>query len=190
MDMNHLPIQLAGRSFSYSEAIKNGLSQSSIRSLINAGIIEHVAKNLYQDAAASMTEENDFKNATVLLGTPSAICLLSALSFYGCTDEIPKKTWILVPENKRTIHRSIRAFRSRNPQWSVGIIKKDGYWITSLERTLVEAIAYGKRLGVNVGTEALRQAISSNKVKLKDLYATASSLGMLNRVSSILGAYL
>jgi hypothetical protein len=64
-------------------------------------------------------------------GDSVAVCLLSALAFHGLTDEIPKKVWLLVPENKHSAHRDIRLLRSRNPHWKMGIDAQNGYRITN-----------------------------------------------------------
>ena len=85
-----------------------------------------------------------FQEACAYIGTPSAISLLSALSYYNLTDTIPNKIWLIVPISKRTRRRDLRLLRITNPHWDIGIDKKQGYWITSINRTLVDIFIYKK----------------------------------------------
>jgi predicted transcriptional regulator of viral defense system len=116
------------------------------------------------------------------------VCLLSALAFYGLTDAIPRAVWLLVPAEKHTRFSGVRLLRKRTPRLEVGIIVKDGYKITSLERTLAESLAEGKRIGVNTGVQALRKALSQKKTKLGKVMDCAIELGIAEKISPYLEA--
>lgn len=189
MTSTSIPKALQSRPFTYEEALKHGLSLQKLRSLVQAGEINHFGRNIYLEAGLDYTEEDQFQMATRLIGKPSAVCLISALSYYECTDIIPKQTWMMVPANKQTKNKDIRLHRVAHPRWGIGIVQKKGYAVTSLERTLVEALAYKTKIGLPVGSQALRNCLESKKVKLKDLAEMATELRLYRRIKGSLEVF-
>lgn len=189
MSSSSIPKKLQSRPFTYEEALRHGLSLQKLRTLVKFGEINHFGRNVYLEAGLDYSEESQFQMATRLIGKPSAICLLSALSYYGCTDIIPKQTWMMVPASKQTKNKDIRLHRVAHPYWNIGILQKKEYSITSLERTLVEALAYKTKVSVPVGSQALRTCLQSKKVKLKDLAEMATQLGLYKRVQASLEVF-
>jgi predicted transcriptional regulator of viral defense system len=184
-----IPKPLQSRPFTYEEALKHGLSLQKLRSLVQAGEINHFGRNIYLEAGLDYSEEDQFQMATRLIGKLSAVCLISALSHYECTDIIPKQTWMMVSANKQTKNKDIRLHRMAHPHWNIGIIQKKGYSITSLERTLIEALAYKTKIGLPVGNQALRNCLESKKVKLKNLAEMATDLGLYKRIKGSLEVF-
>jgi len=113
---------------------------------------------------------------------------LSALEHYHVTDHIPKQTWILVPEPKRISSNDLRLVRSRNPQWDIGIRKTKDYWITTLERTLIDCLIHKHLIGSQTALEAIKTALAQKKVKLGNLYDMAKKMGVERRVHSYIEA--
>ncbi len=101
---------------------------------------------------------------------------------YHLTDQVPKRTWVLVPESKRVIARDLKLVRSRNPQWEIGIRKTQRYWITTLERTLIDCIIYKRLMGSQVALSAMKRAIVQNKTKPGALYDLAKKMGVDHRI--------
>ena len=168
--------------FTRGEALAAGLTVYGLRQLIARGTIEKVNRGVYRVSSAEVSEEESYKAASLRIGFPSAICVLTALSHYQLTDAIPKKAWLLVDASKRTGHRDIRLLRARNAHWKVGIEKRGGYWLTSLERTLVESVIYRRFIGSNVAMEAVRRAVREEKTTLGDLMDMAKQLGVRDRL--------
>jgi len=189
MSSSPIPKPLQNRPFTYEEALKYGLSLQKLRSLVQAGEIHHFGRDIYLKAGLDYSEEAQFQMATRLIGTPSVICLMSALSYYECTDIIPKQTWLMVSANKLTRYKNIKLLRVAHPCWKIGIVQHEGYSITSLERTLVDAIVYKNKIGLPVATQALRNCLQSKKVKLKDLAEIATQLGFYNRIKKTLEVF-
>lgn len=180
--MGQLPLELRGKPFTLSQATKLGMSRYLLGKLVSEGIVELVARGVYRASKTDISEEDQFRIASLRVGTPSAICLVSALSQYGLTDTIPKKTWIMVPASKRTRYSDLKLLRTRNPEWQVGIEKREGYSITTLERTIVDALCARARIGTQIATEALRKAIQSKKTTLGKIMDAAKQLGVVHRV--------
>jgi predicted transcriptional regulator of viral defense system len=138
--------------------------------------------------SAEYNEVNQFKVATLVVGQPSAICLISALSVYGLTDVIPRKTWITVPAAKRTQISSLKVLRQSDPQWNIGIEEKDGYMITSIERTLVESFCYKNLIGSTVPIEALREAVRKKLTTPSKVLDMAKKMEVVHRILPYLEA--
>lgn len=181
--------RLPKRPFSYREAVKLGFGQHIVIKLLAQGLIERVSRGVYQlTAQAGGASEDLYRAATLRCGLPSSVCLLSALEHYNLTDQIARKVWMLVPESKRVQARELKLIRSRCPKWDIGIKKTKGYWITTVERTLIDCIVYKRIVGSQVALAALRQAVTQKKVKLGTLYDMARKLKVEHRVQSYIEA--
>lgn len=145
-----------------------GISRNALDSLLKEEHLLRIGRGVYQLPSVELDNESLYRASTKRIKRQSAVCLISALSHYNLTDEIPKQTWLLVNAEGRSYHKDIRLYRSRNPNWKIGIVKADGYQITSLERTIVDAIKLKKKIG-NLGIEALKKA-------LKEKLTTASKV--------------
>jgi predicted transcriptional regulator of viral defense system len=177
-----LPKGFLDKAFSLEQARQKGITFYQLRRMIQSGTLERAGRGVYQRTRTDFSEDYAFEAASVRIGSPNAVCLLSALAHYKLTDAIPKKTWLMVEASKRTKHRDLRLLRTRNPMWNIGIQKKRRYWITSLERTLVDAIVYRQLIGTNLCVEALRRAVKNNGANLGKLIDMGKKLGVAHRI--------
>ena len=88
----------------------------------------------------------------------------------------------MVPMEKRVRNSSIKLYRSRNPNWRVGIISRTGYSITSLERTIVEALTLKALVAPRLGIDALKTALSKKQTSANKILAIADKLGVKHRI--------
>ncbi len=179
--MRKLPVEFQNKTFTTRQFLDAGFSFYHLKQLVATGELEQVSRGVYCSAEIDLTEEELFRIATLRMGKPSAICLLSALSFHHLTDLIAKKTWIMVPQDKRTQDDKLQLYRSAYPRWKVGIEHHDGYSVTNLERTIVECLTCRFRLGERPGIEALRSALDGKKTTVAKLTAMADTLKVLHR---------
>lgn len=183
-----LPKILQNKPFTTQKALGHGLTKKDLIALLEKEVIERLARGIYQNADLDLAEEEQYRLATLIVGRPSAVCLLSALSYHHLTDLIPKKTWIMVPLQKRTQHASLRLLRTKNPHWGIGILKEGGYSITNLERTIVECLVNKKLLGTPTGVEALREALKEKKTTLSKIWDMAIRLKVGHRIIAYIEA--
>lgn len=179
---NNLPKPLQGKPFTYNEACNQGLTQYAIQKLLDAGAIERLERGLYRSVDEDLSDEELYRRAIKRVGKPAVVCLLSALSYYELTDTIPKQVWLMVPKEKRVKSPSVKLYRARDPQWKIGIVSKDGYSITSLERTIVDALTLKALVSPRLGVDALKSAISSKKTSASKILQIATGLGVKHRV--------
>ncbi|MCA9507339.1 MAG: type IV toxin-antitoxin system AbiEi family antitoxin domain-containing protein [Myxococcales bacterium] len=184
------PVLIKKGIFTYTQAVKCGLSQYHIEQLVKQGLLEHIDRGLYQIPTDSFDNEDIYRQTTVIAGFPCAICLWSALVFYDLTDEIDKETWVWVPLSKRVKNKSIHAVRRANPKWRTGIDKHEGYWVTSIERTIVEAIAYPRYIGTLAAHSAVKRAINKKHTDISKIIAMAKQLNLFRRIKTVLETYI
>jgi predicted transcriptional regulator of viral defense system len=177
-----LPKALQGKPFSYQEARKKGLSQYSIRKLLERGAVERLERGLYRSTDEDLSDEELYRRAVKRVGGAAVICLLSALSYYELTDTIPKQVWLMVSKEKRVKSASVRLYRARHPRWNIGIVSRDGYSITSLERTIVDALTLKVLSSPRLGIDALKSALARKLTSPSKVLLMASDLGVTHRV--------
>lgn len=159
-----------------------GVSRNDLKRLLADNKLLRLGRGVYQPVSSDLGDENLFRAATLRIQGPSSVCLVSALAFYNLTDEIPKKTWLLVDVNRKTYLKDIRLFRSHNPHWKVGIAEEKGYRITNLERTIVDCLTYQAKLG-NIGIEGLKRALKSKQTTLTKIANMAEQLKVGHRIA-------
>lgn len=176
--------------FTTQDALQKGLNKKDLIFLLDTDVIVRLTRGIYCSAEHDLSEEDWAVLATKIVGTPSALCLLSALSYHHLTDIIPKKIWIMVLAEKRTQHKKLRLFRTANPRWNIGIQRGKKYWVTSIERTLVDCLVQKRLLGAQVGVEALRQAIKDKKTTFDKVLEMAVQLGVKHRIITYIEAMI
>lgn len=177
-----LPSNLQNKLFSTQKAVKNGLGHKGLHNLTEHHLITRLARGIYCQSDHDLSEEDQAILATMIVGKPSALCLLSALSHHQLTDIIPKATWIMVPNKKRTQHSKLRIFRTINPRWTIGIQKENGYQVTDVDRTLVDCLTQKRLIGTQTAIEALRQAIKNKNTTLDRVLKMAARLKVAHRI--------
>lgn len=186
--MLKLPKNLQNTLFTTQIALKNGLNKKNLIALLQHDIIIRVTRGAYCPVEHDLSEEDQAVLATMIVGKPSALCLFSALSYHHVTDIIPKKIWVMVPAEKRTQHSQLRLYRTAHPRWHIGIQKENGYWITTIERTLVDSLMQKRLLGPQTAVEALRQAVKEKKTTLDKVFRMAVQLGGTHRIITYIEA--
>ena len=183
-----LPKALKDKPFTYKEASAHGLTQYSIQKLIVSGVIERLERGLYRSIGEDLSDEELYRRAMKIVGKPAAVCLLSALSHYELTDAIPKQVWLMVPMAKRVRSSSVKLYRTRDPNWNIGILSQDGYSITSIERTIVDALTLKALVSPRLGIDALKAAISKKQTSANKILDIADKLGVKHRILPYLEA--
>ena len=175
-----------------SEAIKSGIHPRILYALRDSEKIEQVSRGLYR-----LTEFDALSNYDVVIvasRAPNAvICLISALSFYGLTTQIPHAVAIAIGRNSKIpkIHfPPISVHRFSDESFSQGIeiytIDGVGVRIYSAEKTLVDCFKFRKKIGIDVVLEALKFYKSRHKIDIGKLIEYAK----ICRVEKIMMPYL
>lgn len=181
--MKHtLPTSLKSRPFTFKDALAKGLSQYHLQVLLRNGVIQRIERGLYTANTGDLADDELFLRAVKRVGEPAVVCLLSALSYHELTDLIPKQVWLMVPKEKRVKSPSVKLYRARSPLWGVGVEKKRGYAITSIERTIIDALTHRAIISPRMGIDALKTALTSKKTSVAKVLKIATQLGMEHRI--------
>lgn len=165
--------------FRASDAKELGVSSSLLAYYVKQGLIERVARGVYRKPGVTPDVDFMWEDLVVTANSISngVVCLISALSVYELTEEIPRKHWIAIPNATTAPKRkNIKAVRMRDIDTDVTTISLGGenIKIFTKERTLVDAFRF---LSKEVAIKALRQAIKGDKkINLKKLQSLAKKL--------------
>jgi predicted transcriptional regulator of viral defense system len=132
-------------SFTTEDAKKHGLSSRMLSYYVSKGEIERLARGVYRFSDYMGKDENIMWEEIAVAAqrvSSGVICLISALNYYGLTDERMKEHWIAVPHSHPHAHFPMtRIVRMRN--MSLGVQKKRiaeiEVKIFDPERTIIDA---------------------------------------------------
>jgi predicted transcriptional regulator of viral defense system len=129
---------------------------------VKKGLIERISHGVYK--STSVEPSADFQWQDLILTarsiTNGVICLISALSIYQLTDEIPRAHWIAVP-NSTTAPMRVNTIVKRMRDCETGKIKyqlgNETILIFDRERTLVDSFRF---LGQETALKALNTGLT------------------------------
>lgn len=131
-------------SFTARDASALGISSSLLAYYAKIGVIERVSRGVYRNPKFESSAPFEWQD---LLETAQSIpdgtiCLISALSYYGLTQEIQRQYWIAIPHEVRNIKRpKTKIIRPRNFKLGRLPLKLGEYktYIFDKERCVVDA---------------------------------------------------
>lgn len=160
---------------SFSEIRGAGFDKKTLKSLTESGQVTKTARALYR-----LSEDFDLSNpdlVAVSIKAPQAVvCLISALSFHGATDEIPRQVDLAIPRGvwaTKIDYPPVRYHRLTKKVYEAGIEEHqiDGHTIRiySLAKSIADCFRFRSQIGLNVARYALKEAFLEKHVSVKDL---------------------
>jgi predicted transcriptional regulator of viral defense system len=166
--------------FSIKDAKNKGIPKEALAYLCKIGVLERVFKGIYRAANYESDIDISLESlATVASSIPfGVICLISALSYYELTDEIPREIWIAIPHKNRAPKKhGARIVRMRNMKLGQKNIKIKEYKVKIFdkERCIIDAFRY---LSPEIAIKALKMYLNDykNKPSIKKLTEYAEKL--------------
>ena len=169
-----------------------GVSFRDLQRLVDSGAVEKAGPGLYRLASAQPTENETI--AMVASSVPRGIvCLLSALRIHEIGTQSPHEVWIALDRKARRPSRPatrIRVVRFSGAMLSYGVqlraILGVRVRLTSPARTVVDCFRYRNKIGLDVATEALRDAVRSRVASVDEIVRAAEFC----RARTVLRPYL
>lgn len=171
-----------------------GTSATAISRAVADGEVIRIGRGLYQLPDA----EPDTYTALVEIAkrAPKAvICLVSALSFHGLTDQIPRKVWVAIGASgwePKIEYPRIRIVRFREPYFSHGVethtISGVDVRVYSAPKSIADAFRNRKLVDRSVAIECMKSALESRKVSPASLATTAQENGAWKQMKPYLEA--
>ncbi len=167
--------------FTAAEARAAGIPSRMLSHFCKTGILERVSRGVYRGSKAKLDIDFRWEDlALVAMSIPNGvICLVSALCYYGFTDQIMRQFWIAVPHASKSPKRpKTRIVRMRNMELGVIEIQIGTYRlkIFDKERTVIDSFRYlSKEVALKALQDYLRQT-HSTKANLNKLMKYAKTL--------------
>ncbi|MCH9625143.1 MAG: hypothetical protein S4CHLAM123_03120 [Chlamydiales bacterium] len=175
-----------------AQAMHLGIHPEVIYQMVAEGIIEQVTRGIYRLSDLPPFDNTDL--ATVALAIPKGvICLISALSYYDLTSQIPRQVDIALLRG--TKHPSleyppIRIFYFSGEAFEFGVqeYELDGVKVHmySPEKTLADCFKYRNRVGLDVAVEALKTYWNERRGNVDKLMESAR----VCRVEKVMKPYI
>ncbi len=167
--------------FTAVEARAAGIPSRMLSHFCKKGVIERVGRGIYRGTQAKMEMDFQWEDlALVAMSVPKGvICLISALCYYGLTDQMMREFWIAIPHASKSPQRAkTRIIRMRNIELGQIEIQmgKCKLKIFDKERTVVDAFRYLSREVAIKALQAYLRQIGSEKPNLKKLMSYAKEL--------------
>lgn len=169
-----------------------GIAREFLLRLHREGILVRPARGVYALAESSVTEHHTL--AIVAKRVPrGAVCLLSALRFYGLTTQDPHEVWIAIDfkAHKPSIESpALRVLRFSGRALTEGV---DTHVVEGVQvriycpaKTVADCFKYRNKIGVDVAIEALRDALRTRKATVDEIHRFAK----ICRVANVMRPYL
>jgi len=167
--------------FTAADARAAGIPSRMLSHFCKKGVIERVTRGLYKGSQAKIKIDFQWEDLSLMaMGIPNGvICLISALCYYGLTDQIMRQFWIAIPHASKSPKRpKTRIIRMRNIELGQTEIRfgTTHLKIFDRERTLVDSFRYlSKEIAIKALQAYLRQT-GSSKPDLNKLLKYAKTL--------------
>ena len=171
-----------------------GVSATAISRATKDGIIARISRGLYESVNAGF--DSHIQLAEIAKRYPQLrICLLSALAYYGVTDQMPRKVWGAIKAKgwkPASTYPKIRSVRFHEPYYSEGLthitIAGIEVPIYSLEKTLADAFRNPKLVDRSVAIESLKTILTERKSTPSKIAEAAREFGAWNQMAPYLEA--
>ena len=176
----------------FSQALDAGFLRKHLKALLDAGKIERIGRGFYKLTGSPDLSNPDF--VTVALQAPKGvICLISALSYYNATDEVPHSVYVAIPRGLRARkinYPPVQYFHYAPKVWKNGIETRsiDGHSVRiySLAKTVADCFKYRNKIGLDVAREALKIAVTEKKVRPTEIMRFAK----ICRIDNVIKPYV
>lgn len=157
--------------FSSAEGRRAGIPSRMLVYFCSKGQIERICKGMYKINNLDFQSEFEWEDlAITTLSIPNGvICLISALCYYGLTDEIMREFWIAIPHATTSPTRdNAHIVRMRNISLGQTTIKiaNQRLKIFDRERTVVDSFRY---LDKETALKALQAYLKTSKGRKPDI---------------------
>ncbi len=173
------------------QALKFGIHQRTLQKLVTQNRLEKISRGIYRIPDTPLANPDFFTVATRI--PQGVICLVSALSFYQLTTQIPHAVHLALDRRAETPRLdwpqlSVHRFSGRAYHDGIEVHEIDGVHVKIYcpEKTLADCFKFRNKLGMDVVLEALKLYCSKQKRKLKDVYQFAE----ICRVKKAIHPYL
>lgn len=160
----------SGRIIRFSDILDAGFHPDTIKHLVDKNRIIKPARGLYTLESNMPKQHPDLVLAN-LQAPGGVICLISALSFYNATSDIPSHVDIALEKGAgeyRINYPPVKYYHFSSKSYSAGISMHqiDGYRVKiyNLAKTIADCFKFRNQIGIDTATEGLKIAVTEHNV--------------------------
>lgn len=175
------------------DVLRKGVHPRTLYALRDEGVLEQIGRGLYRLASGAAVGNPDWIAMAARLPR-AVVCLVSALSHYGLTTQIPHTLDIAMPSHSQIPKVDgipVRVFWYSPVSLRSGAkaVRMDGVKVRifSAEKTIADCFKYRNKLGTDVAVEALR--LYRERTRKPDR-AALLEYARINRVVRVMTPYL
>jgi predicted transcriptional regulator of viral defense system len=169
-----------------------GISRSYLYVLHNFGLLQKITRGLYALPDTHVSEHITL--IEIAKRVPKAVvCLISALSFYDPTTQLPHEVWITIPRGAwrpKTDYPSLNLTYASKDMYSYGVLEHKingiSVKIYSPAKTIADCFKFRNKIGLDVAIEALKKGWKIKKVDMDELVKAAK----ICKMSKVIRPYL
>ncbi len=185
-----------------SELVKEGITAATVVRMREKGLINRLARGLYQLPDAATDTNHSLAEAAKLV-PKGVVCLVSALAFHQLTDTIPRSVWMAIgPKDRRPAIKQpplqIARFGDKVFRHGIDEHRIEGVTVRIYDpaKTVVDVFRYrqsaGKRykkaLGLNIALEGMREALRQRQATPSTIAEYATQAGIWKALQPYLEA--
>ena len=162
-------IQKNGGFAKSADLINAGFYKAVIYSAVSEGLIDRVRHGVYSLPGVPDVSHPDLVTTSHVIPN-GVICLITALSFYEVTDEIPRHIDVAVPVGFRARvikNLPLKLYHFSKETWKAGVEERDidgqKIKIYCLAKTICDCFKFRNKIGMNIARSALKNALEQKK---------------------------
>jgi len=181
MELTEIQKLLKRPFFTAKEARKLGIHPSLLSYYVHKNIIERIDRGVYRNPNIQSKAPFEWQDLLeIAQSIPKAtICLISALSYYGLTQEIQRQYWIAIPHETRDVKRSkAKIVRMRNSTLGRKTLRLGEFktHIFDKERCVVDAFRFLSKESAMYSLKSYLRKTDDHKPELSKLARYAKKL--------------
>lgn len=177
-----------------AEIRRAGVTAATVSRLERQGVVTRLGRGLYQLSDAPLEGNHSLAEATKRV-PKGVICLISALAFHGITDQMPRRVWIAIgpkawkPQVGDPPLRVVRfATKFLRDGIDTHVIEGVAVPVFGVAKTIADTFRHRHSVGVDVGIQALREALRQRKTTPSEVSDYAIRGGVWNTLRPYLEA--
>ena len=169
-----------------------GITAATIGRMRQGGDVARLARGLYRRPDAPISANHSLA-AAAKRQPKGVICLVSALSFHGLTDQLPRAVWMAVGAKDwapRAGAPLIRIVRFTEAFLTEGVVSERIEGVTvnvfDVAKTVADCFRHRRTIGQPIAIEGLREALRQRKATPAEIVRYAER----GRISTVIRPYL
>jgi len=178
-----------------AEIRQAGITAATVSRLEREGVVTRLGRGLYQLADAAIEGNHTLAEAAKRVPN-GVVCLISALTFHGITDQMPRRVWMAIgPKDwkPQLDYPPLRIARFAEKFLRDGVetheIEGVSVPIFGVAKTIADVFRHRRKVGIDVAIPALKEALRQRKASPSEIADCAMRSGVWSVVRPYLEAF-